>query len=85
MAAVDVVESPKVQLYVNARPSGSDDPALEKFTLKGAAPLVAEALATAVGGWLTEAELTVIVIPLEAVLLVPSETVTRATYVPAFW
>ncbi len=35
-----------------AAPSGSADPALEKLTASGAAPLVGFAAATADGGWL---------------------------------
>ena len=31
LAAVDVVPSPNVQLYVRGWPSGSDDPALEPY------------------------------------------------------
>jgi hypothetical protein len=33
-------------------PPGSEDPALEKFTVRGTGPLVGEAEALAVGGWL---------------------------------
>src|SRR6185295_19322441 len=53
-AAVDVVLSPKLQRYVRGCPSGSNDPALEKATFKGAGPDVGFPLAEATGGRLFE-------------------------------
>jgi len=54
LAAVEVCPSPKVQLYVSARPSGSLDPALEKLTVSGAGPDFGVASAAATGGWSPE-------------------------------
>ena len=51
-AAVDVPPSPNVQAYVSVWPSGSDEPALEKLTARGAGPAVGFADATAIGAWL---------------------------------
>ena len=50
LAAVEVCPSPNVQLYVNGCPSGSLDPALEKFAVSGAGPDVGLAAADAIGG-----------------------------------
>src|SRR6266478_200560 len=49
-AAVDVAPSPNCQLYVNAAPSGSEDPALEKVTANGALPVSGAPLAATTGG-----------------------------------
>ena len=54
LAAVDVCPSPNVQLYDNGCPSGSLDPALEKFAVSGAGPDRGLASAAAIGGWLPE-------------------------------
>ena len=79
-AAVDVAPSPKVQEYVNGALSGSEDPALVKFTVKGATPVFGLPSATATGGWFPIA---LIVMLAELVAFTPSETVSRAVYVPA--
>ena len=49
LAAVEVVPSPKTHLKVSVAPRGSEDPELEKLTVKGGAPLVGLAEATATG------------------------------------
>ncbi len=48
-AAVEVLPSPKAQEYRRADPPGSFEPALEKFTVSGAGPLVRSAAAFATG------------------------------------
>src|SRR5262245_28655809 len=49
-AAVAVAPSPKVQRDVRGWPSGSAEPALEKFTVRGTGPAAGLAPAMAVGG-----------------------------------
>src|SRR3954453_19776254 len=52
LAAVDRLPSPKSHEYVSGCPSGSFEPALEKFTSSGAGPVVLSADASATGAWL---------------------------------
>src|SRR5258707_12054236 len=81
-AVVAVAPSPNCQLYVSAVPSGSDEPALEKFTVNGTVPVNGAPLAAAIGGWLvaTTALVAVIVMAFAAVVLVPSDTLRSAEY-----
>src|SRR4029079_14978111 len=54
LAAVDVSPSPNVHAYVSVSFSGSDVPALEKFTVSGDGPAVGFAVALTIGAWLPE-------------------------------
>ena len=75
-AVVAVAPSPNCQLYVNAVPSGSDEPALEKLTVNGTVPDNGAPLATATGGRFvaTTALVAVMVMAVAGVVFVPSET-----------